>query len=99
MLFILIFICICAHIYIKGGFILIQSKRKWLVLATVSLAVFMAMLDITIVNVALPEIQQAFSANFSNLQWVLNAYTLVYAAMLLPVSKLGDIIGRKKYFY
>ncbi|BBI33858.1 MFS transporter [Cohnella abietis] len=77
---------------------MIQSKRKWWVLVTVSLTVFMAMLDITIVNVALPDIQQAFSSNFSNLQWVLNAYTLVYAAMLLPVSKLGDIIGRKKVF-
>ncbi|RAV01292.1 MFS transporter [Paenibacillus sp. YN15] len=75
-----------------------QSIRKWWVLATVSLAVFMAMLDITIVNVAFPEIQKSFSSDFSNLQWVLNAYTLVYAAMLLPVSKLGDIIGRKKVF-
>lgn len=72
--------------------------RKWWVLITVSLAVFMAMLDITIVNVALPEIQRSFSSSFSNLQWVLNAYTLVYAAMLLPVSKLGDILGRKKVF-
>ncbi|WP_040952819.1 MFS transporter [Gorillibacterium massiliense] len=75
-----------------------QSIRKWWVLLTVSLAVFMAMLDITIVNVALPDIQKSFSSNFSSLQWVLNAYTLVYAAMLLPVSKLGDIIGRKKVF-
>ncbi|WP_238996557.1 MFS transporter [Paenibacillus pinistramenti] len=72
--------------------------RKWWVLVTVSLAVFMAMLDITIVNVALPEIQRNLSSSFSNLQWVLNAYTLVYAAMLLPVSKLGDIAGRKKVF-
>ncbi|GLX69765.1 MFS transporter [Paenibacillus glycanilyticus] len=75
-----------------------QSNRKWWVLVTVSLAVFMAMLDITIVNVALPDIQKNFSSSFSSLQWVLNAYTLVYAAMLLPVSKLGDIIGRKKVF-
>ncbi|WNS44718.1 MFS transporter [Paenibacillus sp. MMS20-IR301] len=75
-----------------------QSVRKWWVLVTVSLAVFMAMLDITIVNVALPEIQKNFASDFSSLQWVLNAYTLVYAAMLLPVSKLGDIIGRKKVF-
>ncbi|QFF99906.1 MFS transporter [Psychrobacillus glaciei] len=75
-----------------------QTKRKWWVLAIVSLAVFMAMLDITIVNVALPDIQNDFSSDFSNLQWVLNAYTLVYAATLLPVSKLGDIIGRKKVF-
>lgn len=49
-------------------------------------------------NVALPEIQKIFASDFSNLQWVLNAYTLLYGAMLLPVSKLGDIIGRKKVF-
>ena len=68
-----------------------QSKNhKWWVLVTVCLAVFMGMLDITIVNVALPEIQKSFSSNFSTLQWVWNAYTLVYAMMLLPVSKLGD---------
>lgn len=76
----------------------VDSKRKWWVLGTVSLAVFMAMLDITIVNVALPEIQKSFSANFSSLQWVLNAYTLVYAVMLLPVSNLGDRFGRKSIF-
>ncbi|HJF85954.1 MAG TPA: MFS transporter [Companilactobacillus farciminis] len=74
------------------------SKTKWWVLGTVSLAVFMAMLDITIVNVALPNIQKDFSVTFSSLQWILNAYTLVYAVMLLPVSKLGDRIGRKKVF-
>lgn len=91
--------CICVHTNTRGSdFILEQSTRKWWVLITVSLAVFMAMLDITIVNVALPEIQKNFASDFSNLQWVLNAYTLVYAAMLLPVSKLGDIIGRKKVF-
>ncbi|WP_125768229.1 MFS transporter [Companilactobacillus furfuricola] len=75
-----------------------QSKSKWLVLGTVSLAVFMAMLDITIVSVALPDIQKSFSVTFSSLQWVLNAYTLIYAVMLLPVSKLGDKLGRKKVF-
>lgn len=65
---------------------------------TVCLAVFMGMLDITIVNVALPEIQKSFATNFSTLQWVLNAYTLVYAMMLLPVSKLGDRFGKKPVF-
>ncbi|PTM21389.1 MFS transporter [Lactobacillus sp. PFC-70] len=71
---------------------------KWWVLGTVSLAVFMAMLDITIVSVALPDIQQRFTVSFPALQWVLNAYTLVYAMMLLPVSKLGDRFGRKWVF-
>ncbi|AQY50215.1 EmrB/QacA subfamily drug resistance transporter [Listeria weihenstephanensis FSL R9-0317] len=75
-----------------------KESKKWWVLGTVSLAVFMAMLDITIVNVALPEIQQSFAGSFSSLQWVLNAYTLVYAVMLLPVSKLGDRFSRKIVF-
>lgn len=74
------------------------KNNKWWVLGTVSLAVFMAMLDITIVNVALPEIQKSFNESFANLQWVLNAYTLVYAVALLPLSKLGDLFGRKKIF-
>ncbi|MCH4169793.1 MAG: MFS transporter [Lactobacillus sp.] len=75
-----------------------RQSNKWWVLGTVSFAVFMAMLDITIVNVALPEIQKSFSESFSTLQWVLNAYTLIYAVMLLPVSKLGDRFGRKPVF-
>lgn len=75
-----------------------ETRNKWWILGTVSLAVFMAMLDITIVNVALPEIQKSFSGSFSNLQWVLNAYTLIYAIALLPLSKLGDLLGRKKVF-
>lgn len=68
-----------------------STSKKWWVLGTVSLAVFMAMLDITIVNVALPDIQSDLNVKFTTLQWVLNAYTLVYAVMLLPISKLGDI--------
>ncbi|MFD1431538.1 MFS transporter [Lacticaseibacillus yichunensis] len=74
------------------------TGRKWWVLVAVCLAVFMGMLDITIVNVALPEIQKSFATSFSTLQWVLNAYTLVYAMMLLPVSKLGDRFGKKQVF-
>lgn len=75
-----------------------STSKKWWVLGTVSLAVFMAMLDITIVNVALPDIQSDLNVKFTTLQWVLNAYTLVYAVMLLPISKLGDIWGRKLVF-
>jgi Arabinose efflux permease len=75
-----------------------STSKKWWVLGTVSLAVFMAMLDITIVNVALPDIQSDLNVKFTTLQWILNAYTLVYAVMLLPISKLGDIWGRKLVF-
>lgn len=75
-----------------------KSYKKWLALAAMSLGVFMGLLDVTVVNVALPTMQQDFNETFNNLQWVLNAYTLVFAVTLLIVSKLGDMYGRKKIF-
>lgn len=62
------------------------------------LGVFMGLLDVTVVNVALPTMVRSFNTTFTNLQWVLNAYTLVYAVTLLIMSKLGDMYGRKKVF-
>lgn len=58
----------------------------------------MGLLDVTVVNVALPTMQKAFNESFNQLQWVLNAYTLIFAVTLLLVSKLGDMYGRKKIF-
>jgi EmrB/QacA subfamily drug resistance transporter len=75
-----------------------KSYKKWLALAAMSLGVFMGLLDVTVVNVALPTMQKAFNANFNSLQWVLNAYTLIFAVTLLIVSKMGDMFGRKKIF-
>lgn len=75
-----------------------KSYKKWLALAAMSLGVFMALLDVTVVNVALPTMAVDFKTTFNNLQWVLNAYTIVFAVMLLIVSKLGDMFGRKKMF-
>lgn len=75
-----------------------KSYKKWLALAAMSLGVFMALLDVTVVNVALPTMAIDFKTTFNNLQWVLNAYTIVFAVMLLIVSKLGDMFGRKKIF-
>ncbi|WP_268913596.1 MFS transporter [Lentilactobacillus sp. SPB1-3] len=74
------------------------SAKSWWVLVAVCLGVFMSLLDVTVVNVALPSIQKNFNTSFSNLQWIINAYTLVYAVMLLLVSKLGDLFGRKLMF-
>ncbi|MDR3189715.1 MAG: MFS transporter [Lactobacillaceae bacterium] len=71
---------------------------RWLGLVAVSLGVFMSLLDVTVVNVALPTIQRSFNASFDNLQWVINAYTMVYAVVLLLMSKLGDMYGRKRIF-
>ena len=72
--------------------------RRWWVLVVISIALFMAFLDATIVNIALPHIMDAFSENISSVEWVLNAYVLVFAALLITLGKLGDLFGRKRLF-
>ncbi len=61
-------------------------------------ALFMAMLDNTVVNVALPSIQDHFGSGVSGLQWIIDAYTLVFAAFMLTGGTLGDLYGRKRIF-
>ena len=73
-------------------------ERKWWTLAVVCVAVFMLLLDITIVNVALPDIAKSLHANFSAIQWVIDAYSLMLAALLLTAGSLGDLLGRKRIF-
>ena len=72
--------------------------RKWWTLIAVSVGTFMLLLDVTIVNVALPDIQSALHANFSDLQWVIDAYSLVLAALLLTTGSLADLFGRRRMF-
>ncbi|MBV9605743.1 MAG: MFS transporter [Solirubrobacterales bacterium] len=72
--------------------------RKWWTLLAVCTGVFMLLLDITIVNVALPYIQQAFHASLADLQWVIDAYALTLAAFLLTAGSIGDLIGRRLVF-
>ena len=59
---------------------------------------FMLLLDITIVNVALPDIQRELGASFSDLQWVVDAYALTLASFLLTAGSLGDRLGRRRVF-
>jgi EmrB/QacA subfamily drug resistance transporter len=73
-------------------------ERKWRVLAVVCVAVFMLLLDITVVNVALPEIDKELNTSFTDLQWVVDAYALTLAATMLNAGSLGDMLGRKKVF-
>lgn len=73
-------------------------QRKWWALISVCLALFMLLLDITIVNVALPDIQEALNADFSDLQWVIDAYALTLAALLLTAGSIADMFGRKRLF-
>ena len=72
--------------------------RKWWTLLATCVATFMLLLDITIVNVALPSIQSSLHASFSDLQWVVDAYSLMLAAVLLTAGSLGDRLGRRRVF-
>jgi len=73
-------------------------ERKWLALVAVCTGVFMLLIDVTIVNVALPDIATDLNASFTNLEWVVNAYTLTLAASLLVSGSLADMIGRRLVF-
>ena len=72
-----------------------QQGNKWWTLVAVCLGTFMLLLDITIVNVALPDIQRALHSSFSDLQWVVDAYALTLAAFLLTAGSLADMYGRR----
>ncbi len=73
----------------------LSPRRRAAVLATLCLSVFLIVLDNTVVNVALPTLVERFGATDSQLQWIVDAYTLVFAALLLPAGSLGDRRGRK----
>jgi EmrB/QacA subfamily drug resistance transporter len=73
-------------------------ERKWWTLVLISIATFMLLLDITVVNVALPDIRTDLGASLSSLQWVVDAYSLMLAAILLTAGSLGDRLGRRRVF-
>jgi EmrB/QacA subfamily drug resistance transporter len=72
--------------------------RKWWTLIAVCVATFMLLLDITVVNVALPDIQRSLHSSFSDIQWVVDAYSLTLAAFLLTAGVIGDMFGRRVVF-
>ena len=74
-----------------------SPRQRWTLVAA-CVATFMLLIDITVVNVALPEIQRELSASFSDLQWVIDAYALTLAAFLLTAGSAADRIGRRKVF-
>ena len=74
------------------------ATNPWLVLVLVCFAQFMVVLDATVVNVALPSIQSDLGLSEANLQWIVNAYTLVFGGFLLLGGRAGDLIGRKRLF-
>ena len=75
-----------------------RTYNPWLVLITLCLGFFMILLDTTIVNVAMPAISSGLNASLSDLLWILNAYVLVYAVLLITAGRLGDLYGPKVLF-
>jgi EmrB/QacA subfamily drug resistance transporter len=74
------------------------DPRRWVALAVVLIAGFMQLVDISIVNVAIPSIQRDLDATYAEIQWVLAGYQLAFAVMLITGGRLGDIFGRKRLF-
>jgi len=75
-----------------------DENKKWWTLGAVAFGLFMIMLDNTIVNVALPAIEHSLHMSISSLEWIVTAYALTFAALLITGGKLGDMFGRRKMF-
>jgi len=75
-----------------------RAANPWLVLVIACLAQFMVVLDITIVNIALPSVQRGLHFSASNLQWIVNGYTLVFGGFLLLGGRAADLLGRRRLF-
>lgn len=75
-----------------------NESRKWVVLAILSLALFMLLLDTTIVNIAVPNIIAELHTSVTSIEWVIDAYLLAFASFLIASGRLGDLLGRKSLF-
>src|SRR5215475_4628710 len=75
-----------------------RYPRRWLAAVAMMIAVLMDMIDVTIVNVALPTIRHDLGASATQLEWVVSAYMLAFAAALITAGSLGDLLGRKRLF-
>jgi len=75
-----------------------EVVNKWLILAVLCVSLLLALLDGTVVNIALPHIQQAFGVDLSAIQWVIDSYLLAFAVLLITLGRLGDLYGRKRLF-
>src|SRR3954447_4730620 len=75
-----------------------QERNPWLILLVLCGAIFMLLLDTTIVNVAQQKIKEGLNADLSQIQWILDSYILAFAVLMLSFGRLGDIYGRKKMF-
>ncbi|HYX51789.1 MAG TPA: MFS transporter, partial [Ktedonobacteraceae bacterium] len=73
-------------------------SSQWLALALLCLAQFMVVLDVQVVVIALPTIQREFAISQTNLQWVINAYVLVFGGFLMLAGRAADLFGRRRFF-
>src|SRR5580698_4589046 len=74
------------------------DPRRWAALVVMLLAAFMNLLDVSIVNIAIPPIQHGLHASYADVQWTLTGYALAYALVLITGGRLGDAYGRKRLF-
>src|SRR5689334_20506417 len=74
------------------------GRERWLALYVLCVGMLMIVLDVTIVNVALPSIQEDLHFTTSSLAWVVNAYLIAFGGLLLLAGRLGDLIGRRRIF-
>src|SRR3954463_13067337 len=75
-----------------------HHERRWLILAALGLAQLMVILDVTVVNIALPSAQHALGFSDADRQWIITAYALSFGSLLLLGGRIGDIFGRKWTF-
>src|SRR5688500_19758551 len=74
------------------------ERNPWLILLVLCGAIFMLLLDTTIVNVAQQKIKEGLNADLSQIQWILDSYILAFAVLMLSFGRIGDIFGRKRMF-
>ena len=86
------------RILAQRGRLITKDNSRWWTLGAMCFALFMTMLDNTVVNVALPSIQRDLHASLQALEWTMNAYTLTFAVLMVTGGRLGDIFGRRKLF-
>ena len=86
------------RILARRGHLITEDNSRWWTLGAMCFALFMIMLDNTVVNVALPSIQRDLHASLQALEWTMNAYTLTFAVLMVTGGRLGDIFGRRRMF-
>src|SRR5687767_6141590 len=75
-----------------------DERRRWMALYVLCVGMLMIVLDVTIVNVALPSIQDDLGFSQSNLAWVVNAYLIAFGGLLLLAGRIGDLVGQRRVF-